>query len=107
MPSRAATAAVPSTPMVDRALNLVIRVSEDERAMLAALAEREGISSSDFVRLYIRRAYREAFGAPRSSAEAMKLHQVRAESAAAAPFLDAVAAPPPPKPAKKKTKATK
>jgi uncharacterized protein (DUF1778 family) len=48
--------------MVDRDLNLVVRVSEDERAMLQALAERDGITASDFVRLYIRRAYREAFG---------------------------------------------
>lgn len=30
--------------------------------MLAALAERDGVSQSDVVRQFIRRAYREAFG---------------------------------------------
>lgn len=48
--------------MVARDLYLTLRVSEDEREMLRALAEREGVSASDFVRIYIRRAHRDAFG---------------------------------------------
>ncbi|MBI2393163.1 MAG: hypothetical protein HYV09_26495 [Deltaproteobacteria bacterium] len=48
--------------MVDRDLYLTLRVSEEEREMLRALAERDGVSASDFVRLHIRRTYREAFG---------------------------------------------
>jgi hypothetical protein len=49
--------------MVDRARtrNLNIRVTDNESEMLRALAEREGVSASDIVRLYIRRAYAEAF----------------------------------------------
>lgn len=48
--------------MVARDLYLTLRVSEDEREMLHALAEREGVSASDVVRIHIRRAHREAFG---------------------------------------------
>ena len=33
-----------------------------ERDMLRAVAERDGITASDWVRLTIRRAYAEAFG---------------------------------------------
>jgi uncharacterized protein (DUF1778 family) len=49
--------------MVDRSrtLNLNVRVNADEGDMLRALAEREGLSASDIVRQYIRRAYAEAF----------------------------------------------
>lgn len=59
---RVATAAVHAGSMVDRDLYLTLRVSEEEREMLRALAERDGVSASDFVRLHIRRTYREAFG---------------------------------------------
>jgi uncharacterized protein (DUF1778 family) len=92
--------------MVDREARINLRASEEEAAMLRALAERDGISASDFLRLYIRRAYREAFGSPRSMAEAVKLHNLRADTAAAAPLLDALPAPPP-KATKKTTKPTK
>jgi hypothetical protein len=48
--------------MVDRrrTLNLNIRIAEDEAEMLKALAERQGLSASDVVRQFIRRAYAEA-----------------------------------------------
>ena len=48
--------------MVDREKRINIRVSEQEAQMLAELAEREGVSQSDYLRLYIRRAHAEAFG---------------------------------------------
>jgi DNA-binding GntR family transcriptional regulator len=37
-------------------------MSDEELAMLRALAERDGLSASDVLRLFIRRAYAEAFG---------------------------------------------
>lgn len=49
--------------MVDRDRHLAIRTSAEEASMLKALAEAEGISQSDYVRLFIRRAYAEKFGA--------------------------------------------
>ncbi len=49
--------------MVDRDRHLAIRTSAEEAAMLKALAEAEGISQSDYVRLFIRRSYAEKFGA--------------------------------------------
>ena len=45
-----------------RDVSLRIRMTEDERAMVAALAKSDGLSSSDIVRLLVRRAYKEAFG---------------------------------------------
>lgn len=38
-----------------------IRLSDDELAMLHELAERDGVSAADFLRLYIRRSHAEAF----------------------------------------------
>lgn len=46
-------------PMVERDRRLSIRIAEEEWQMLKALAEREGLSASDFVRVFIRRAYAE------------------------------------------------
>jgi len=42
---------------------LTIRASTEEVEMLRALAEREGLTASDYLRLFIRRAHAEAFGA--------------------------------------------
>jgi hypothetical protein len=39
-----------------------IRLDETELAMLHALAERDGISASDFVRQFVRRSYAATFG---------------------------------------------
>jgi len=47
--------------MVDREKRINIRVSEQEAEMLAELAEAEGLSQSDFLRLYIRRVHSERF----------------------------------------------
>ena len=47
--------------MVDREKRINIRVSEQEAEMLAQLAEAEGLSQSDFLRVYIRRAHGERF----------------------------------------------
>lgn len=47
--------------MVERDKMLNIRISEDEDRMLKALAEHQGMSISDVVRQYIRRAFAEAF----------------------------------------------
>ena len=48
--------------MKDRGRYITIRASDDEAAMLRALAEAEGITGSDVLRMFIRRAYAERFG---------------------------------------------
>jgi hypothetical protein len=48
--------------MVDRARRLSLKISDEEHAMLNALAERQGVSVSDVVRGWLREKYREAFG---------------------------------------------
>lgn len=48
--------------MVERSRMLNVRVSEDEMAMLQAVAEAIGLSQSDTVRQLIRRAYVELPG---------------------------------------------
>jgi hypothetical protein len=47
--------------MVDRDKRLTIRIAEEELAMLSALAEAEGVTQSDYLRLFIRRSYAEKF----------------------------------------------
>lgn len=48
-----------------RERNLNVRITDEEASMLRALAAHAGLSQSDMVRLYIRRAFAEL---PRSSA---------------------------------------
>ncbi len=48
--------------MVDRDRRLSIRIAGEEWDMLHALAERDGVSASDYIRTFIRRSYAEAFG---------------------------------------------
>jgi uncharacterized protein (DUF1778 family) len=45
----------------ERTLTLNVRVSEDEDRMLRAIAKKQGLSVSDTIRQYIRRAFAEAF----------------------------------------------
>jgi uncharacterized protein (DUF1778 family) len=47
--------------MVERDKTLNVRVTEDEDRMLKALAEHQGMSISDVIRQFIRRAFAEAF----------------------------------------------
>jgi predicted DNA-binding protein len=47
--------------MVDRDKMLNVRITDDEDRMLKALAEHQGLTSSDIIRQYIRRAFAEAF----------------------------------------------
>jgi uncharacterized protein (DUF1778 family) len=47
--------------MVERDKMLNVRVTDEEDRMLKALAEHQGLSISDVVRQYIRRAFAEAF----------------------------------------------
>jgi uncharacterized protein (DUF1778 family) len=47
--------------MTERTKMLNVRVTEDEDRMLKALAEHQGMSLSDVIRQYIRRAFAEAF----------------------------------------------
>ncbi len=49
--------------MLKRTHNLNVRISGEELAMLARLAERDGITSSDWLRVTIRRAHTRVFGA--------------------------------------------
>lgn len=41
---------------------LTVRMTADERAMLRAIAERSGVTASDWVRLTIRQTYADTFG---------------------------------------------
>jgi uncharacterized protein (DUF1778 family) len=47
--------------MAERSKVLNVRVTEDEDRMVKALAEHHGMSISDVIRQYIRRAFIEAF----------------------------------------------
>ncbi len=47
---------------IERDRSLRVRVSSDELDMAHELADRDGVSASDVVRLLIRREYRKAFG---------------------------------------------
>jgi len=49
--------------VVDRDKRLSIRIGDEERKMLEALAKRDGLTVSDYVRLSARRAYADAFPA--------------------------------------------
>lgn len=44
----------------DKRLNIL--VTSEEHEMLQTLADREGITASDYVRLFIRKAYAESLG---------------------------------------------
>jgi hypothetical protein len=46
---------------------LTIRTTDEEIAMLAAVAEADGVSSSDVLRLFIRRAHAARFGAKKAT----------------------------------------
>jgi hypothetical protein len=50
-------------PRIDRAIMFHVRMAEGERLQLERLAEADGVSASDYVRLSIRRAFIERFGA--------------------------------------------
>jgi hypothetical protein len=45
---------------------LTVRLTHDERKMVRALAEVDGVSASDVVRMTVRRAYAERFEASRA-----------------------------------------
>jgi hypothetical protein len=47
--------------MADRDRVLNVRMTDDEDRMLKALAEHQGMSISDVIRQYVRRAFAEAF----------------------------------------------
>jgi hypothetical protein len=48
--------------MADRTRNLNVRVKDEELAMLHAVAEREGLPASQWLRRKIREAHRRHFG---------------------------------------------
>lgn len=52
--------------MPDRTKTINVRVTDDEDRMLKALAENQGMSISDVVRQFIRRAFAEAFPAKKT-----------------------------------------
>jgi hypothetical protein len=45
-----------------RPQHLRVRLAVKEKEMLRVLAERDGVTDSDWIRLALRRAYAEAFG---------------------------------------------
>jgi uncharacterized protein (DUF1778 family) len=48
--------------VIERPKRLNVRITHEEWSMLEALADREGMSASDYVRQFIRRAHATAFG---------------------------------------------
>jgi hypothetical protein len=48
---------------IERDTMFHVRMASGERKMLEKLAEEEGVSASDYVRMAIRRAFIERFGA--------------------------------------------
>jgi uncharacterized protein (DUF1778 family) len=50
------------SPMVNRDKKLTVRASDEELAMLQAVADAAGVSSSDVVRMFIRKAHAARFG---------------------------------------------
>jgi uncharacterized protein (DUF1778 family) len=47
---------------LERTETLTIRIAQTEKDMLQALADKDGLSRSDWLRLTIRRAYADAIG---------------------------------------------
>ncbi len=52
-----------------RVKTLNVRMLDDELSMIDAMAEREGISISDWVRQTVRASYRKAFGETTASSK--------------------------------------
>lgn len=52
--------------MVDRTGMLTIRISEGERDMLRELAEHQGVTASDVLRMFIRREHASTFAAEKA-----------------------------------------
>jgi hypothetical protein len=50
----------------DRSERFTMRVRPEEKQMIAALAERDGQSASDYLRLLVRRTYEASFGGEKS-----------------------------------------
>jgi hypothetical protein len=51
---------------VEREKMLNVRITDDENRMLKALAEHQGMSVSDVIRQYVRRAFAETFSPKRA-----------------------------------------
>ena len=51
--------------LTERDKSLRVRVAADELRMVQELAEADGLTASDYVRLFIRRAHAERFPAPK------------------------------------------
>jgi hypothetical protein len=49
----------------DRTERFTMRVRAEEKQMISALADRDGLSASDYLRLLVRRTYAAAFGVDR------------------------------------------
>jgi hypothetical protein len=49
-------------PPDDRTERFTMRVRPEEKQMIATLAERDGLSASDYLRLLVRRTYEASFG---------------------------------------------
>jgi hypothetical protein len=56
-------------PPTERDRSLRVRVSDDELRMVQELADADGVTASDHVRLYIRRAHAERFGDKKAKAK--------------------------------------
>lgn len=52
---------------IARGETVTVRMSKDERAMLAQLADEDGLSASDVLRLLVRRAHTARFGDGKSA----------------------------------------
>jgi antitoxin component of RelBE/YafQ-DinJ toxin-antitoxin module len=49
----------------ERETTVTVRMSHEERSMLEALADEQGLTASDILRLLTRAAYKEKFGEKR------------------------------------------
>lgn len=49
-------------PTDDRSERFTMRVAPEEKQMITALADRDGQSASDYLRLLVRRTYEASFG---------------------------------------------
>jgi hypothetical protein len=59
-------------PPDDRTERFTMRVRLEEKRMISALADRDGLSASDYLRLLVRRTYAASFGSEKAKRRAAK-----------------------------------
>jgi hypothetical protein len=72
-------------PPDDRSDRFTMRVTPEEKQMITALAERDGLSASDYLRLLVRRTHEAAFGAERTRRKSGKANEAPSGTHAVGP----------------------